>query len=196
MEAISHTSRKGDVYYLHARPQGGRGCPFYVAKKLNSERALAEMPDGYKIHENPNGAVSVCRSECEITEIECGAVQLALVSLTDLSENDYEIEVLGKQIAIWLIHSSRRRSLGELGDEIGFLGMSRLSEKLKALARYSAEMRFTLSNKKRRFFKAERYCYRGSVDRWICMSEGSLSEMLKEFVPHLGKESFFDLIGF
>ncbi len=43
-----------------------------------------------------------------------------------------------------------------------------------------------------------RWCLRGSIDRWIDLyesrSEGKLSNLVKRFCPHIGQESFFELM--
>ncbi len=64
--------------------------------------------------------------------------------------------------------------------------------------RYMKNMRFTLVDKNARSFRVQRWCFRGSIDRWIELyesrSEGKLSDLLKRFCPHIGKESFFELM--
>jgi len=44
-------------------------------------------------------------------------------------------------------------------------------------------------------FALKRWCYRGSVDDWTyALAQGSLEELVRKYAPHLGKESFFDLM--
>jgi len=40
---------------------------------------------------------------------------------------------------------------------------------------------------------AQRYCFRGAVDDWIDIGHGPLAPLVKTYVKHLGKESYFDL---
>lgn len=57
---------------------------------------------------------------------------------------------------------------------------------------YDAVMRFTLD----RIcgpYQVERRCYRGE-EPWASLGFGSLDRMLKKYVRHIGKESFFDLM--
>jgi hypothetical protein len=65
--------------------------------------------------------------------------------------------------------------------------------------RYMKIMRFNLVNKEDRTFRVQRWCFRGSVDRWIDLwesrSEGKLADLVKTFCPHIGKDSFFELIA-
>ncbi len=61
--------------------------------------------------------------------------------------------------------------------------------------RYSAELRFTLADIDQRTFFAERFCYRGSIDDWIPLDGPSpLEPLANKLAPHLGKDSFYDLI--
>ncbi len=55
-------------------------------------------------------------------------------------------------------------------------------------------MRFVLVDKEKRTFVAQRFCYLGSVDDWIDISEaGKLCDLACAYLPHLGKDSYFDL---
>jgi hypothetical protein len=54
----------------------------------------------------------------------------------------------------------------------------------------------TKSGKPKYYFsmKAERFCFLGSIDDWINISPlDSLEELVRQFVPHLGQHSFYDL---
>ncbi len=59
-------------------------------------------------------------------------------------------------------------------------------------------MRFMLVDEKDRTFRVQRWCFRGSIDQWIDLwesrSEGTLADLVKTFSPHIGKESFFELM--
>ena len=47
-----------------------------------------------------------------------------------------------------------------------------------------------------RLFAAERWCFRGSIDDWIPMigRAAPLPDMVRTYVQHLGKDSFYDLM--
>lgn len=55
-------------------------------------------------------------------------------------------------------------------------------------------MRFTLVDEKDRTYRVQRWCFRGSIDLWMSGSEGNLSDLVRKFCPHIGKESFFELM--
>lgn len=62
MAAYKHTNSKGVSYYLHTKNvtlRGGKVQPiFYFAKDERPEDALADLPTGYEVVENPrNGFV-------------------------------------------------------------------------------------------------------------------------------------------
>ena len=60
---------------------------------------------------------------------------------------------------------------------------------------YSKMMRFTLLDDSPRRFGAERWCFLGSIDNWLSLNGlKSLNKLLAKYVPHLGKESFFELM--
>jgi len=58
---------------------------------------------------------------------------------------------------------------------------------------YAPMLQFILDDEKRRTFTAQRYCFRGSVDDWIDIGYGPLTTLVKQYVKHLGKESYFEL---
>jgi hypothetical protein len=46
----------------------------------------------------------------------------------------------------------------------------------------------------RRTFQTQRYCFLGSVDDWIEIGQpGKLTQLVKKYVKHLGKESYLEL---
>jgi hypothetical protein len=58
---------------------------------------------------------------------------------------------------------------------------------------YSPMLQFVLSDEKQRAFVAQRYCFRGAIDDWIDLGHGPLATVVRKYVKHLGKESYFDL---
>ena len=64
--------------------------------------------------------------------------------------------------------------------------------------RYMKLLQFILTDEDERTFRVQRWCFRGSIDDWIDLwssgGEGNLSDLVKKFCPHIGKESFFELM--
>ena len=62
-------------------------------------------------------------------------------------------------------------------------------------SRYSKTMRFVLVDAERRLYCVERWCSRSAIDDWIFLDgPASLQQLVKEYVKHLGKDSFFELM--
>jgi len=56
-------------------------------------------------------------------------------------------------------------------------------------------MRFTLVDGKARRFAVERWCFLGSIDDWFPLSGGGdLKGLVARYCPHLGQESFYELM--
>ena len=70
-----------------------------------------------------------------------------------------------------------------------------LRKRMIAQARYAKMMRFTLVDEKSRRFSADRWCFLGSIDDWFSLAYNEpLSKLLERYAPHLGRESFFELM--
>jgi hypothetical protein len=54
-------------------------------------------------------------------------------------------------------------------------------------------LQFVLDDEKCRTFTAQRYCFRGAIDDWIDIGYGPLTTLVKQYVPPLGQESYFEL---
>jgi hypothetical protein len=60
---------------------------------------------------------------------------------------------------------------------------------------YSPMFRFALIDEEERYYSVERWCFLGAVDGWYFLSGGApLDKLARKFLPHLGKESFFELL--
>lgn len=64
MAAFSYTNSKGQTYYLHTKKvilRGGKEQPIYFfAKEERPDFAMAALPDGYVVVENPrNGFLTL-----------------------------------------------------------------------------------------------------------------------------------------
>src|SRR5262249_41004452 len=60
---------------------------------------------------------------------------------------------------------------------------------------YMKMLRFELVNPDEREYRAERWCFRGSIDDWIMLpGYGSLAKGVERYAKHLDRESFFELM--
>jgi hypothetical protein len=57
-------------------------------------------------------------------------------------------------------------------------------------------LRFNLVDDKARAFFTERWCFLGSIDDWVPLmgGRGELKALVRKYCPHLGQESFFQLM--
>ncbi len=71
---------------------------------------------------------------------------------------------------------------------------SRINKMLDEETQYTPIMRFILTDKQKRIFTAERFCFRGSIDDWIIIGKpDSLVNLLETHLHHLGKDTYYDL---
>ena len=189
---ITHTNAKGKLYYLH---QGTTktGKPKYYFS-MESEGHLAEsIPEGFEIYENPNAQVFLRRIPPKlITDEERRVVEEGMRTYADVK--DYKIDVKGKAIVIY----TADQDIGTLAELFKDLSPTpsanrQLMSLLRKEIQYSPMLQFLLEDEKRRLFTAQRYCFRGSVDDWIDIGYGPLTTLVKQYVKHLGQESYFEL---
>jgi hypothetical protein len=71
----------------------------------------------------------------------------------------------------------------------------RIRDEIEQHGRFTPVLRFILDDEARRTFRAERWCYLGSIDDWIDIgSPGPLDRLARQMVPKLGTEAFFELM--
>lgn len=188
---IIHTARSGKRYYLHLKPRKD-GRPNYFFS-TDPEGPMADtMPAGYEVYESIGGQVFLRRKTAQvISEAEFEIVRQALISLAE--GWCYKAEIKKNMI---VIHEASQ-DISWIESLAPRLGPAALREAAIRRARYMAVLRFILVDQTKRRFAVERYCFRGSVDRWISIGEDSpsdLSTLVKKYVRHLGKDSFYDLM--
>lgn len=59
--------------------------------------------------------------------------------------------------------------------------------------RFYPLLRFVLTDRRQRLFAVERVCFTGEAS-WIRLEVLPLSVAVMKYLPHLGRDSFFDLI--
>ena len=70
---------------------------------------------------------------------------------------------------------------------------ARRKERNARRPRYYPLLRFVLVDARERRFSVERVCFSGQSD-WIRLEVLPLSAAVMKYLPHLGRDSFFDLI--
>lgn len=209
MKPVQYTNRNGDTFYLHAvRLKGGRTR--YVMRKRVAG-ALAAMPEGYEVREGIHGHVSVRRRRPR--PIADAEEQLVRNVLRQLRPAGYEVDFEGRAATVYASALDRKSFAGSIDADFaeGFAEVltralaRKYPPELVAMfrARHRQEtarrprlyplLRFVLADRDRRLFGVERVCFTG--DRaWVRLEVLPLSAALMKYLPHLGRDSFFDLI--
>ena len=184
---VTHVNRKQDTYYLHVGKTKRGKTRYWFAK--NTEGDLVDaMPEGHEVYENPEAQVFLRKivpqlvTPAEIAVVENGLKRYA-------PGKNCVVDVKGEHIVVYY---AERVAL-----DSGWLGFG-FRELPPSHRSYMKVMRFSLVDEKKRTFWVQRWCFRGSIDDWIDLwesgSEAKLSDLVKKFCPHIGQESFYELM--
>ncbi len=148
------------------------------------------IPDGYEVYENVEGQVFLRKKFAVlVSDAELAVIQNALRAHGPAWQ--YWVEV-GKNTVTIHEAGGDMDSLSDMCRE--FQGRGLTDDERRRHASYMAVLRFTLVDPESREYVTERYCFRGSVDDWIHIAGPDLlAPQCREFIPHLGRESFYDL---
>lgn len=193
---LQHTNRQGKIYHIQSHDRRGKAA--ITAAQKPTGTPVDDLPEGFEIHEKPEtGQVyvrkivpsAILASERDLVEaglrqkakLDCFLVQVEGDSLVVYSPNN---EMIDSIIAV-MRHFTKPSE-------------SQVAAARKELSRdaiYDKLLRFTLSDPPTRQFAADRWCFKGSINDWIMVGNGSLAALVNLCAPHLGKDSFFDLGG-
>jgi len=193
---LEYINRRGDRYFA-VQGVTKTGKPKYHATRKLKGAGLGVMPEGYEFYEHPEQGIVTIRKivPSQITEDERHFLEEQTRSLAGI---DYFIvSVQGDSLVIHLPPKEYASSRTFDNSLVGmFLGSEdSIREVFAKSATYLAMLRFTLVDADRRLFSVERWCFRGQIDDWIFLESGKpLAAQVKKFVPHLNKESFYELI--
>lgn len=185
---ITHQARTGKTYYLHAE-KSKRGRLHYFFS-MNPEGALAtRMPEEHEAYETVNGQVFLRKVRPKvILDRELAVVNSALTKRFKVWQ--FKTEVKRNVLVIYQGSSSL-----EAFTDAGFrFSAVKLEEITQRHCHYLPIMRFILTDKTKRLFNPERYCFRGSVDDWISIGPPAMIDRLADtYFKHLGRDSFYEL---
>jgi len=189
---LSYTNRKSDTYYLH-QSLTKKGNPRYIFSKKKDGKLLKKIPEGYEIYENPNGLVFLRKIRTKIfSDEEIAIVDNGVRDNADLEF--YKVDVKGNAIIIYL----PLQDVDAFKEVISLSTLKTPERKNNLIHKYITfipEMRLILTDKEKRLFSLQRYCYRGATDHWLTLETSSgLKRLATKYFKHLAKESFFDLL--
>lgn len=187
--SVKHTDRRNRTWHLHEKATT-TGKRTYFFSMDTGGQVVEALPEGYEVYENPNAQVFLRKRTAPVILPE----ELALVE-TALARHgeawQYQSEV--KKSALIVHEASDMEGLDNLFGE--FRGRRMSADEKRMSAHYTPMMRFTLTDKETRAFTVERYCFRGRIDGWLFLDgPGALAPLVRKYVKHLGRESFFELI--
>ena len=188
---IEYTNRKRQTYYLHdGKTRSGKPRCFFSLKTPG--KPVTKIPRGFEIYENPDGLVFLRRIEAQvITDAELATVRslLAKLAATQSSTTDRK----GKYIMIYAAEDLLDPQLGSQKSVDAPAGESTRDSNQHHL-QYTPMFRLTLDDATRREFLIERWCFRRSVNGWYRLGGGKLQPLLRTYLPHLGDDSFFEMM--
>jgi len=163
--AVKHVNRKGQTFYLH-ETKTKTGKPKYFFSMKDEGLLVESIPEGFEIYENPDAQVFLRK---ELPRL--------------IADDEFAIvrERLRK-------YARDRRCIADVREGYIVVYYSERGDL------YQKVLRFTLIDEDRRNFAAERWCFLGSIDDWIPLSNsGDLSKLVQRYGPYIGKDSFYEL---
>lgn len=192
---MEYVNRQGDRYYIFQGKTKNGKPKYFASKRETSEKGVkvASLPAEFEIFENPsNATVSVRRRKpSRILPPERDLVYRLAAELSACS--CVQTIVDGDRIVIYRPDTDPNAAAAALARIFGSAPSAAADWTMRHTT-YSADLRFTIHDVDQRTYVAERYCYRSSVDGWIKIDgPASLESLARKLVPHLGKESFYEL---
>jgi hypothetical protein len=192
-KAVQYVNRKGDTYFLH-KGQTRTGKPKWYFSMRTGGDLVESIPDGYEIYENYMAQVFLRTivptlvTKAEIEQVEGRIRELANVRY-------FLVEGKGDTITVYLANRETGYLEDMLASKFGFADREGFAAAMEKHLTYLPHLRFTLADEVQRRFVVDRWCFRGSIDGWFSLhGSGDLATMVKKYVPHLGQESFYDLM--
>jgi len=187
---LRYINSKNKEYFLHKGKTKTGKDKYYFSQK--SEGATdGTVPDGYEVYENPNSQFFIRKIQKQIiTDKEKKIVEDGLKNFSDLKS--FKVYIKNNKIIVY----TPNQDIDILADIMGSYKSVGKEDRdfLQTVIDYSPNMQFILIDKKKRLFNIQRYNYRGSIDDWIDIDYFEpLEELVKKYVKHLGRESFFEL---
>jgi hypothetical protein len=200
--AIEYCNRTGKTYYLHeGKTKTGKPRYFFSSRENGKGKTVDKVPEGYEIYEHPENAQIFLRKKRSrlITDIEEQFVKKCLKTLK--RSRRYLVDCKDEYITIYESNADTEILKGLLGDLLSIAPTRpdvNADDAMTALVNtadqhYTATLRFCLNDKERRMFVAQRFCFRGSIDKWIYLAGPDHFEgIVKKYVKFLGTDEFFN----
>jgi hypothetical protein len=192
---LEYVNRRKKRNFLHQGATKTGKAKYYASSKDGPTR-IDRMPDGHEFYEDPQSGIVTVRKTISTRILSIEKTQLETWTRKLAKIEHFLVEIKADSLIVYTPSNNLEEDAREwVSMRIG-KSLAAIREILAERASYSAMFRFTLIDEDKRLFRAERWCYRGSIDNWFPLSgEGqTLEAMAREYLPHLAKESFFELM--
>ena len=185
---FAYTNRRGRVYYLRAVPSM-HGKTRYVFSRKAGADALARVPPGQEVSESVNGVVSLARiGSFRIREADLQTVRAVIAGQGRLRGLR-----VGRQKDAVVVYEPLGLTADEFARAVGLEPAGFTTG--RDARQYTPVLRFRLVDPETHEFVVDRMCHRSFVDDWLCLNDvGTLARLARHYVPHAGRESFYELI--
>jgi hypothetical protein len=195
---LQYTNRLGDVYFLQAGKTKTGKPKYYFGKKV-TETPVEAIPAGFEIRENPESGQATLRKirPSEISPMEKEMLCEGIRNQAQLEH--FIVDLDGNRLIVHLPDLGEHEAVATVNrlttpQQREQFGVKAFTDLLITRSRYSPMMRFTLTDLKERLFCLDRWCFLGSIDDWFFVSgPASLQTLIKKYVKHLGRESFYEI---
>lgn len=194
---LEYTNRQGDRYYvLQGRSKSGKPT-YHCSRKLKPDsQRVDELPPEFEIREDPQRSIVTVR---RVRPSRIAAFERDLVRqiADEVCTVPFLIDLELNGLVIYAVDADQVQSLVEMSNELSAVRSQREANAawLIKRARFDPTVRFDLRDEAQRTFSAKRWCYRGSIDDWIDVGpSGPLDTLARTVLPHVGRQSYFDLI--
>ena len=191
---VTYTNRKGQTYFL-CKGTTKTGKPRYYFARQPQDEPVEQIPEGYKIIESVNGLVSLAKDRPSLIQPKEIAAVEAQVGKHRKSRR-YRVVAKHDRIEVYEMSGPEADNLMAIFGP--FVASppgikDRIEAELERSGRFSAVLRFILVDQEERTFRAQRWCYLGSIDDWIDVDYGSIQKLASRMIPVLGTDGYYEL---
>lgn len=187
---MQYLNRRGDTYFAFQGTTKTGKPKYFASKKPGSPKAkrVAELPSDFEIFENPVNATVVIRRRKQSLLTAAERNLLARLAL-EYCQVACEVVIDGDSLVVYAGEPPRHNSVLEAM-------MPGVSIPIQLNSNFEPGFKFTLTQVEERKFTVERYCYRSAFDGWwqLHSQPNVLESLAVKYLPHLGQESFFELL--
>jgi hypothetical protein len=193
---VTYTNRKGVTYTLCQGVTKTGKSRYAFVRDPKGKRVVEAIPDGFEISESVNGIVSLVKERPKkLLPEEIAAVEEAVRHHP--KTRNYRVNVRSDRIEVYeSVGPDAEDLLADLKGLMGLLPKAKEDDLRTILARdaqFTPVLRFILEDAETRVYRAERWCYLGSIDGWLFITTGPVEQLARRMIPTLGTEKFFEL---